>query len=150
VPGASIRPFERDRDDVAVHALVQECLSEVEGYVAETLEVWRAQRITKQGWDPTLWLLLEDDEGLAGVALGEPWEGAVGYVAQLGVAPRARGRGHGRALLLALFDAFRRTGLKTAELSVHGSNRGAARLYESAGMRSSWEAERWEKALGRD
>jgi ribosomal protein S18 acetylase RimI-like enzyme len=148
--GPPIRTFERDRDDVAVHTLVQECLSEVEGYVAETLEVWRAQRITKQGWDPTLWLVLETDGGLEGVALGETWEGAVGYVAQIAVAPAARGRGHGRALLLELFAAFRRTGLRTAELSVHGSNRGAARLYESAGMRASWEAERWEKALGHD
>ena len=33
---------------------------------------------------------------------------------------------------------------------MHGANRGAARLYESVGMRSSWEAERWEKALGHD
>jgi GNAT superfamily N-acetyltransferase len=148
--GAPIRTFERHRDEVAVHALVQECMGEVEGYVAETLEVWRAQRIAKQGWDPAVWLVLEDAEGVAGAALGESWEGAVGYVAYLVVAPRARGEGHGRALLLALFDAFRRTGLHSAELSVHGANRGAARLYESVGMRSSWEAERWEKALGRD
>ena len=65
------------------------------------------------------------------------------------VAPRARGRGYGRALLLALFEAFRADGLRRAELSVHGANRGAARLYESVGMRASWEAQRWEKALGK-
>jgi mycothiol synthase len=147
---APIRPFERERDAVAVHMLVQECLGEIEGYVAETLEVWTAQRIAKEGWDPALWLVLDDHEGIAGAALGERWVSGVGYVAQLAVAPRARGLGHGRALLLALFDAFRAAGLRTAELSVHGANRGAARLYESAGMRSSWEAERWEKALGRD
>jgi len=29
-----------------------------------------------------------------------------------------------------------------------GDNRGAARLYESVGMTASWEAQRWEKALG--
>ena len=87
-------------------------------------------------------------EGLVGAGLGERWEGDVGYVAQLGVAPRARGKGYGRALLLALFEAFRSTGLRAAELSVHGANRGAAHLYESVGMRASWEAQRWEKALG--
>ena len=114
---------------------------------------WRCgarQRILKQGWDPSLWLLLHDEEGLAGAALGERWEDDVGYVAELGVAPRARGRGHGRTLLLALFAAFRCAGLRTAELSVHGANRGAAHLYESVGMRASWEAQRWEKALGHD
>jgi ribosomal protein S18 acetylase RimI-like enzyme len=125
-------------------------MGEVEGHVPAALEVWRAQRILKEGWDPSLWLLLHDEEGLAGAALGERWENGVGYVAELGVAPRARGRGHGRTLLLALFGAFRDAGLTAAELSVHGANRGAARLYESVGMRASWEAQRWEKALGHD
>jgi len=146
--GAAVRTFERDQDEFVVHALVQAGLSEVEGFIAEPLEVWRRQRIEKQRWDPALWLLLEDDEGLAGVALGERWDDGVGYIAQLAVDPRARGRGHGRTLLLALFEAFRSSGLRRAELSVHGANRGAARLYESVGMRPSWEAQRWEKALG--
>ena len=33
---------------------------------------------------------------------------------------------------------------------MHGDNRGAARLYESVGMTASWEAQRWEKALGNE
>ena len=66
----------------------------------------------------------------------------------LAVAPRARGRGHGRTLLLAVFAAFAAAGLRTAELSVHGANVGAARLYESVGMTPVWTAERWEKVLG--
>jgi len=145
----AVRVFERDQDEIAVHELVQAGLSEVEGFIAEPLEVWRRQRIEKQRWDPALWLLLEDDDGLAGAALGERWDDGLGYVAQLAVAPRARGRGHGRTLLLALFEAFRSDGLRRAELSVHGANRGAARLYESVGMTASWEAQRWEKALGK-
>ena len=147
-PDVPLRPFERERDELRVHQLVQIALSEVEGYIAEPLEVWRRQRIEKRGWDPALWLVLEDGDGLVGAGLGERWENDVGYVAQLAVDPRARGRGYGRALLLGLFDAFRRSGLRTAELSVHGANRGAARLYESVGMRATWEAQRWEKALG--
>jgi ribosomal protein S18 acetylase RimI-like enzyme len=148
VPDLPLRAFERDRDELEVHQLVQTAMSEVEGYLAEPLEVWRRQRIEKRGWDPSLWLVLEDEDGLAGVGLGERWENDVGYVAQLAVAPRARGRGYGRAVLLGLFEAFRGSGLRTAELSVHGANRGAARLYESVGMRATWEAQRWEKALG--
>jgi mycothiol synthase len=150
VAGEGLRPFERDHDELEVHQLVQSALSEVEGYVAEPLEVWRRQRIEKSRWDPALWLLLHDEEGLAGAALGERWDNDVGYVAQLGVAPRARGRGHGRTLLLGLFAAFREAGLRTAELSVHGANRSAARLYESVGMSAAWEAQRWEKALGHE
>jgi mycothiol synthase len=147
-PDAPLRPFDAERDEAAVHELIQAAFSEIEGHQHQSLEQWRGKSIAKDGHDPSLWLLLEDDEGLAGAALGERWEAGAGYVAELGVAARARGRGYGRTLLLGLFDAFRRAGLTHAELSVHGRNRGALRLYESVGMRPTWQAERWEKALG--
>jgi ribosomal protein S18 acetylase RimI-like enzyme len=147
-PAVALRAFDAERDEAAVHALVQEAFSEIDGHEFQPLERWRAKSIAKDGHDPALWLLLEDDEGLAGAGLGERWEDDTGYVAELAVAPRARGKGHGRSLLLGLFDAFRRVGLTHAELSVHGRNRGALRLYESVGMRATWQAERWEKPLG--
>jgi mycothiol synthase len=147
VPDAPLRPF-RAEDLQPVHALVQEAFEEIEGNTPEPLDRWRAKRIEKEGFDPALWLLLEDERGLAGVALGERWDGQTGYLGELAVARRARGLGHGRTLLLGAFEAFRRAGLKSAELSVHGRNRGALRLYVSVGMRPTWEAERWEKALG--
>lgn len=147
-PDAPLRTFDAARDEAAVHALIQEAFAEIEGHELQPLEKWRAKTIGKDGHDPSLWLLLEDDEGLVGAALGERWEAGTGYVAELAVAARGRGRGHGRTLLLGLFDAFRRAGLEHAELSVHGRNRGALRLYESVGMRPTWQAERWEKALG--
>jgi mycothiol synthase len=146
--GTALRTF-APGDEAAVHALIQEAFAEIEGFEPQPLEQWRARTVAKQGHDPSLWLLLEDDAGLAGAALGERWEDGTGYLAELAVAPRARGRGHGRSLLLGTFEAFRRAGLAHAELSVHGRNRSALRLYESVGMRSTWEAERWEKALGR-
>jgi mycothiol synthase len=148
-PDAPLRTFE-PADEVAVHRLVQDAFDEIEGNRRQTLEEWRSKGLAKPGHDPALWLLLDDDEGVAGAALGERFGDGTGYVAELAVAARARGRGHGRALLLGLFAAFRRAGLRHAELSVHGRNRGALALYESVGMRSVWEAERWEKALGRD
>jgi mycothiol synthase len=147
-PETPLRTFE-PADEVAVHALIQDAFNEIEGNVPATLDEWRAKGLARASHDPTLWLLLEDDEGLVGAALGDRWQDGAGYVAELAVASRARGRGHGRALLLGLFDAFRRAGLQHAELSVHGRNRGALALYESVGMRSVWEAERWEKPLGR-
>ena len=147
-PDAPLRTFAGAGDEAAVHALIQEAFAEIEGHEFQPLEKWRAKTIAKDGHDPSLWLLLEDDEGLAGAALGERWKGGTGYVAELAVASRARGRGHGRTLLLGLFGAFRGAGLTHAELSVHGRNRGALRLYESAGMRVIWQAERWEKAIG--
>jgi mycothiol synthase len=146
-PEAPLRTFE-PADEDAVYHLIQDAFAEIEGNEEDTLEQWRAKGIARPGHDPGLWLLLDDDEGLVGAALGERWQNGTGYVGELAVAGRARGRGYGRALLLGLFDAFRHAGLRHAELSVHGRNRGALALYESAGMRSVWEAERWEKALG--
>jgi mycothiol synthase len=146
-PEAPLRTF-RPEDIEPVHALVEEAFEEIEGHTHEPLDRWRAKRTEKEGFDPALWLLLEDQQGLAGVALGERWENSTGWVGELAVARRARGLGHGRTLLLGAFEAFRRAGLEHAELSVHGRNRGALRLYVSVGMRPTWEVERWEKALG--
>jgi mycothiol synthase len=146
-PDVPLRTFE-PADEAAVHRLIQDAFEAIEGNTPQTLDEWRSRGLAKPGHDPALWLLLEDDEGMAGAALGERWENGLGYVAELATAARARGRGYGRALLLGLFAAFRRAGLRHAELSVHGRNRGALALYESAGMRTVWEAERWEKPLG--
>jgi ribosomal protein S18 acetylase RimI-like enzyme len=143
-----LRPF-RPEDEAHVHALIQDAFSEIEGNQAQTLEQWRTKGLAKPSHDPGLWLLADDEEGVVGAALGERWEGEVGYVTELAVDRRARGRGLGRTLLLGAFAAFREAGLRYAELSVHGRNRGALALYESVGMRTTWEAERWEKALGR-
>ena len=147
-PAVTLRQFDAARDEAPVHALVQDAFAEIDGHEFQPLERWRARMTGKDGHDPSLWKLLDDDEGLAGAALGERWDDGTGYVVELAVAARARGQGHGRALLLGLFDAFREAGLARAELSVHGRNRGALRLYESTGMRTTWQAERWEKALG--
>ena len=148
-PPSDVRLRESEPGDAeAVHRLIEDAFTEIEGHTPMTLEQWRAKGIEKAGHDPALWLVAEDD-GIVGAALGERWQDGTGYVGELAVATRARGRGLGRALLLGVFEAFRRGGLTHAELSVHVRNRGALALYESVGMRTSWEAERWEKALGR-
>ena len=144
----ALRTFEPG-DEAAVYELIEQAFTEIEGNTPMTLAEWRAKGSGKAGHDPSLWLLAEDELGIVGAALGERWEGGTGYVAELAVAARGRGRGRGRTLLLGLFDAFRSAGLEHAELSVHGRNRGALALYESVGMHTTWEAERWEKALGR-
>jgi mycothiol synthase len=142
-----VRPFSRGPDDAPVHALVEEAMAGVAGNEPRSLESWQAAKVDKQGWDPTLWLLHEDADGLAGVVLCERWEDGVGYVDYLAVAPRARGQGLGRTLLLHGLAALRDAGLTVSELSVQGENASATRLYESVGMRPTWTIERWEKPL---
>jgi ribosomal protein S18 acetylase RimI-like enzyme len=146
-PDLPVRAFSRGPDDAAVHALVEEAMSGVAGNEPRSLESWQAAKVDKAGWDPSLWLLHEDADGLAGVVLCERWEDGVGYVDYLAIAPRVRGQGLGRAMLLHGLAALRDAGLTVAELSVQGENASATRLYESVGMRPVWTIERWEKAL---
>jgi len=142
-----VRPFSRGVDDAPVHALVEEAMAGVAGNEPRSLESWQAAKVDKAGWDPSLWLLHEDADGLAGVVLCERWEDGVGYVDYLAVASRVRGQGLGRAMLLHGLASIRDAGLRVAELSVQGENASATRLYESVGMRPAWTIERWEKPL---
>ena len=121
--------FERDQDEIAVHELVQAGLSEVEGFIAEPLEVWRRQRIEKKRWDPALWLLLEDDEGLAGAALGERWDdGARLRRAARGRPARPRARPRAHAAAVAVRGVPRRRPAPRGAVRPRGQPRGRAPL----------------------
>ena len=150
-PPVLARTFDEQRDTEAVWHLIQGAYAGVEGHLPQSLEGWRATGMDKPGWDPALWLLLHDAKGIVGAALGEKGEAGhkrSGIVTSLAVAHRARGQGHGRTLLLLLFDAFRSRRLRVAEAAVHGSTAAAARVFESAGMTPVRRAERWEKVIG--
>jgi len=150
-PAVLARTFDEQRDTEHVWHLVQGAYAEVEGHLPQSLEGWRATAMEKPGWDPELWLLMHDANGIVGAALGEKGEAGqkhVGIVTTLAVAHRARGQGHGRTLLLLLLDAFRRKRLRVAEAAVHGPTAAAARVFESAGMTATRRTERWEKVLG--
>ena len=146
-PGLVVRAFVPDADDAAVHELVEAALGEIEGNVPESLEAWRARHVRRNDFDPSLWLLHEDAGGLAAVALCGLREDGLGFVDYLAVAPRSRGRGLGRALLLHGLAALRARGLTVGELYVQAENAAATRLYESTGMHAVGTSERWEKTL---
>lgn len=150
-PDVLVRTFDEERDAEQVWNLVEGGYAEVEGHLPQSLEGWRATRMDKPGWDPAFWLLLHDGNGIVGAVLGDRSETAPkrrGVITTLAVAHRARGRGHGRALLLLLFDAFRRERMRFAETAVHGPTAAAARVFQSAGMTAVRHYERWEKVLG--
>ena len=140
--GAPVRRFDLAAEGPDVHDLIETAFSEIAFSTAAPYATWRAEVEAKS--DPAFRLALDDEAGLVAAAVGERWEGDVGYVGQLAVAARGRGRGHGRALLLALLNAFRDAGLSAAELSVAGTNAAATGLYESAGMTPDFGSERWQ------
>jgi mycothiol synthase len=141
-PHAAVRRLDLHEEGRAAHELIEQAFAEYGGYTPRDHATWHAEVAGRT--EPEFRLVIADEQGLVAVAIGERWEDGVGYVKQLAVAPRARGRGHGRALLLALLHAFRTTGLRIAELSVAGTNVPATGLYESVGMTPDYRVERWE------
>ena len=141
-PAVAARRFDLEREGRAVHGLIEEAFGEIEDNTPQSYATWHADVAAR--CEPQFRLAIDDAEGLAAAALGERWEDGVGYVKQLAVAPRARGRGHGRALLLVLLHTFHSAGMTIAELSVAGTNAPATGLYASAGMAPDVRIERWD------
>lgn len=103
------------------------------------------------GFDPALWFVPEDANGIAGFALCMPElaeDPEAGYVGELGVRPDRRGAGLGLALLLQTFSAFAERGKQRVSLHVDADNlTGALRLYTRAGMRAGPRIVVWERQL---
>ena len=103
-------------------------------------------------YDPGLWVLAVDREGLSGAVLGRVERLAdvtAGVVTHVNVAPRARGRGLAAALLGTLCRRFQAHGLAVAQLGVHEDNAsGAPGLYEHLGWTTVSRRTRWQPPNG--
>jgi ribosomal protein S18 acetylase RimI-like enzyme len=139
-PAAPVRRFDLETEGRAMHELFEEAFAQIANNEPRSYESWYSDVAARA--EPMFRLALDAEQGLAGLTVGERRADGAGYVAQLAVA--RRGRGHGRTLLLTLIDAFRAAGLRTAELSVAGTNAPATGLYASVGFRPHFRIERWE------
>jgi mycothiol synthase len=115
----------------------------------QTVEEWE-HFMLGEGFDPSLWFVVESGNDVAAVAICREHEGeaGLGWVRVLGVRRPWRRQGVGRALLLHAFHEFRRRGFHAAALGVDASSlTGANRLYESAGMHVVRQSDVYEKAI---
>jgi mycothiol synthase len=132
--GMRMRPFGGEADERAVHAGLEEAFAHHRGHVYRSFEEWRGMWIEDEAFDPTLWLLVEEGDELAGALLGQILDG-VGWVSTLGVRSPWRG-GVGQALLRRSFGLFRDRGIEKVSLFVDAQNATrATALYEKVGMR---------------
>jgi mycothiol synthase len=132
-----------------VYEAHQESFADHWEHVRMPFEEWQ-HWLMREGFDPSLWFIVEDGEEMAAIALCREHEGeaGVGWVGVLGVRKPWRRKGLGRALLLHCFHEFRRRGFHAAALGVDAESlTGANRLYESAGMRVVRRNDVYEKAL---
>jgi mycothiol synthase len=121
-------------EERAVHAASEEAFADHWEHHPTPFELWKEWHAKSDSYDPSNWLLAKDGDEIAGISL--LWiESNAGWVGILGVRPRWRRRGLGRALLLESFRVIRENGKQSARLGVDAANpTGATRLYENAGM----------------
>jgi mycothiol synthase len=146
--GLTLRTATPD-DAETVYAAHQESFEDHWEHTRMPFEEWQ-HWLMREGFDPTLWFVLEDGGEVAAVELCREHEGEarLGWVSVLGVRKHWRRRGLGRALLLHAFHEFRRRGFHAAALGVDAESlTGANRLYESAGMRVVRQSDVYEQAL---
>jgi mycothiol synthase len=93
-----------------------------------------------EAWfDPSLFLLAVDDDGIAGFNWlkqhhAHPPDPALGEIYVIGVDPRAQGTGLGRSLAIAGLQAINARGSTEGLLFVAADNTGALALYQSLGF----------------
>lgn len=145
--GVRVRTFDRERDDRAVHTLIQESFGDNERHVPESFEEWEAGMIDREAFEPGLWFVAESEGRVVGAVLCPAYE-EDGWIRQLAVSRDWRRRGLGTALLYQAMAEFHRRGRKELGLVVDSWNRtGAREMYERAGMHVDREHLRYEKEI---
>jgi mycothiol synthase len=129
--GVTLRTY-ADADARAVRLLLDDAyLAWDHTYIPFSHDDWLAFMTGHHSFDPACWYLADGAGGLAGVCL--TWK--EGWVKDLAVAPAARGRGLGEALLRHAFARLYERGVRRVGLKVDAANpTGALRLYERVGM----------------
>ena len=121
----------------------------VEHHLYEPLDYdeWRLFHVEAVDGDVTLWQLAWDGDELAGFVIPIESEGDA-VIGDLAVRSPWRGRGVGRALLLAAFATLRERGLTVVRLYVDAQNvTNAVCVYEAVGMHVSRRFDVMQKPL---
>ena len=131
--GIEVRTY-TDADAHRVRELLDDAYAAWDdAYVPFTHEDWVAFMTDHDTFDPGVWFLAEAGSALAGVCL--TWK--EGWIKDLAVAPTARGRGLGEALVRHAFARLYERGVRQIGLKVDAHNpTSAIRLYERVGMRT--------------
>jgi mycothiol synthase len=135
-PGHRLRRFDPDRDAFDVYRTFEDAFNEWPNRLPSTIDDWQAVTWGRPDFEP--WQILTVTEGNA---RGEQVVGACrvsvhedeAWVDQIAVCREARGRGIGRALLVAAFARACQHGATTLRLNTD-SRTGALGLYQHVGM----------------
>jgi mycothiol synthase len=146
-PGVEVRMARRGVDDRAVWQVIQDAFRDHWGWTPRPFKRWLAARERRSDYVPELWHLAVVHGEVAGAVL--PFgHRDYGWVLELGVRERWRGRGIGLVLLRTAFRELWARGHTQIGLEVDAANEtGATRLYERAGMRVTRQYDTYERPL---
>lgn len=137
---ATLRPGE----ERVLHATLEEAFADHWDYHPLPFEEWFAG----PKLDAALCFLVRAEDEIAAAEVCQQQRFGMGWIRALGVLPRWRRRGLGRALLLLAFGELHARGQRRIGLGVDAENTtGAVRLYERAGMRVAWQSDAYQKRL---
>lgn len=153
-PGVEVVPFRWDRDD-EIRRAHNAAFAEHHASAERDAESWRAMFTGQRAFRPELSVLAVADGAVAGYVLAYVYEAdsaATGvretHLGQIGVLPRARGRGLASALICAALRAGADSGCERAGLEVDTDNvTGALRLYEKLGFATTRLRVSWSRSL---
>jgi mycothiol synthase len=154
VPGVEVVPFAWDRDD-EIRRTHNAAFAEHHGSAEQDAAAWRTVFTGQRAFWPELSVLAVEHGAVVGYLLAYVYEAdcaATGvretHFGQIGVLPRARGRGLASALIAAALRAGAENGCERAGLEVDADNvTGALRLYEKLGFRTVRLQASWSRSL---
>jgi mycothiol synthase len=155
VPGVQVVAFSWDRDD-EVRRAHNAAFTEHHGSSERDEESWQTLFTGQRNFRPDLSVLaIEEGGALVGYVLAYVFEADAAATGkrqtnfgQIGVLPRARGRGIASAVILAALHAGAAADCVEAALDVDTDNvTGAFRLYEKLGFRSTRASVSWAREL---
>jgi ribosomal protein S18 acetylase RimI-like enzyme len=133
------------QDEPRAYELIEEAFKRPDRAAVSYAE-WRRFIIEREDFDRPLAFLAVHGDDIAGTAMCLMYpEAEEGWVRQLAVDARYRGRGLGRALLLHAFGEFYRRGARRSGLGVDANNPSATKLYLGVGMHALQEYVMYER-----
>jgi mycothiol synthase len=146
--GLEVVVFDPERDAHAFHAAQEEAFADHWEHTPQPFEAWTRSHLESERFDPSLWCVVRagDDIAAGTVCTGDTYGG--GFVHELFTRRPWRRRGVGAALLHDAFGRLWERGERSVGLGVDaGSETGAFRLYERAGMTPALGWVMFEKGL---
>lgn len=150
-PGLVLRPATDPAAREAAHTVFNASFAEHFGFVARPYDTWHETLERKSTFDwSQLWLAELDGRPAGMLECNDQFadDEGCGYVAEVGVAPEARGRGIARFLLRHAFATDAAAGRAGTILHVDSNNTTPALgLYESVGMRPILVIDIWRRTV---